>query len=232
MSETGDLIKMRFPSLFSLILFSALFSFSYLSYAGSTESQSLVEKARSCTGIPERLPRLACFDHLFQTPVHKSVSTGTTVVPFSWQQTMDSYNETREGEKTHLNLQTIGELSNAWLTLGATNGRERYKKGPVPVLKMSCIDRISRIELAMPSEVKEARVRLSLVSGDTRYWRTDDTGLLLTAGRGIPAINQMKKIMQERSITLRSNDSSIDGLTFETDTLRDALKPLRERCDW
>lgn len=223
---------MRFPSAFSLCIYSAVMVVSHLSYAGNSGKQTLLQQAESCTTISERLSRLACFDRLFKTPIHKISNTESKIAPFSWQQTMDSFNETREGEKTHLNLQTVGEQSNAWLTLGSTNGRTRYKKGPIPVLKMSCIDRISRIELAMPTEVKEARIKLSLVAGDTRYWRTDDTGLLLSAGRGIPAINQMKQIMREKNITLRSNDVSIDGLTFETDTLHEALKPLRERCDW
>ncbi|MDC0612209.1 type VI secretion system-associated protein TagO [Vibrio sp.] len=214
----------------AIVSLSIVLSFSPLTQADDSVQQ--IQQAKKCSEVPDRLSRLACFDDVFKTPIHRQSLSERQVKPFSWQQAMDSYRDTAKGDKTHLNLQGVGEDYNAWLTVGALNGRKRYSKGPIPVLMMSCIDKISRIELAMPKEVKQAQLRISLVSGDTKFWRTDDTGLLLTAGRGIPAIDQMKKIMRERTITLRSSDPTINGLVFETDTLREDLKPLRKRCDW
>jgi len=232
MSKTGDLISMGRFILVPYWVCGAVLMMSHAVTAQPVFDVEHLQQAQSCTVISDRLARLSCFDHVFKTPLHNVISVTSNVEPFSWRQAMDSFNATQSGEKTHLNLQRKGDRSNAWLTIGAKNGRRKFPQGRIPVLKMSCIDKISRIEIAMPKEIKEARVRLSLVAGDSRYWRTDDSGLLLTTGRGIPAINQMKRMMREQSVTLRSNDKSIDGLVFETDTLNEALKPLRKRCDW
>lgn len=203
------------------------------SAAYATSQESVLAQAKKCTNITERLARLACFDKALKTPIYTQVNSNVPRnVPFSWQQAMDSFAETKPEEIAHLNLQGAGELSNAWLTVGASNPDSRFKEGKRPVLMMSCIDKISRLELALPSELSNGRVKVALVPGDSRLWRSDDSGYLLSAGRGMPAIGQMKRIMREKTITIRASDKTIDGLIFRTESLREDLKPLRERCDW
>ncbi|MEI8630931.1 type VI secretion system-associated protein TagO [Vibrio sp. PP-XX7] len=96
---------------------------------------------------------------------------------------------------------------------------------------MSCIDRISRIDLALPQAIPDPRVKLS-VKNATQYWRSDDTGLLLSSGRGIPAIHLMEKIASQKQTVLHSNSTVVDGLVFDTHQLEKALTPLKQRCGW
>jgi type VI secretion system protein VasI len=42
----------------------------------------------------------------------------------------------------------------------------------------------------------------------------------------------MRIMANKDNTVLRSNSKVIDGLTFDTSGLSDALKPLRTRCDW
>lgn len=199
----------------------------------ATSGESTLSQAKQCSGLTERLERLACFDRVFNTPIPLMVQRhAPRDVPFAWHRAMDSYAATEADEIAHLNLQGVGNISNAWVTLAASNEKERFKEGLRPVLMMSCIDKISRFELALPKELSRGRVRVTLTPGDTRIWRSDDSGYILSAGRGMPAINQMKEIMRQKMIVLRADNKALDGLEFRTGSLSDDLKPIRKRCDW
>ncbi|SJN58205.1 hypothetical protein VR7878_02714 [Vibrio ruber DSM 16370] len=193
-----------------------------------SKPEQLVEQANQCRSVSERLERLRCFDRVFETPLHltplKEQKVGASE---SWLHAMDSLAELGEGKMMHLTEQG----DDAWLILLASNPASQFADDKKPVLMMSCIHRISRVELALPSEIPDARAKVT-IQRETQYWRSDDAGLLLSSGRGMPAISLMRIMAGQDKTVLRSNSKTVDGLTFDTTGLSEALKPLRTRCDW
>jgi type VI secretion system protein VasI len=103
-----------------------------------------------------------------------------------------------------------------------------------PILMLSCLETISRVELVLPQKLQDARVKISIFGDqkDTQTWVSDEEGFVLRTGRGVPAIKAMKAIISSRSLVLRSNSPVIDGLRFDSLNLASTIKPIREKCDW
>lgn len=198
--------------------------------AWAQESNALVMQAEQCRAITGRLERLACFDHVFQTPVDEVASAPKQNVPPSWQRAMQAAG----GSDAAMVLVTEGEGkgSNAWVTLKALNRTTRFEHDAKPILMMSCIDNLSRVELALPSSVDDARIQVSVANAPPEYLRSDDSGVLMSSARGIPAIEMMKSMARAPRLVLRSNAPFADGLQFDAGELNDALSALRERCGW
>ncbi|MCG9583083.1 type VI secretion system-associated protein TagO [Vibrio tubiashii] len=193
--------------------------------AADTTTTMLLEKAQQCTSISERLDRLSCFDEAFQTPTVSNLAVKSDDRPPAWHTAFDS----SEGNGP-LNVVEKGteKEGDAWVTVTAM-----HSDGvPSPVLMMSCINKISRIELALPQAMEDARIRVSVAGGPNQSWRSDDIGVLFSSARGVPAISMMKVMARESRLTLRSNSPVVDGLQFDTTGLSQALKPLRSRCGW
>jgi type VI secretion system protein VasI len=203
--------------------------------AGDTdrsETIRLVEKANQCRELTERLDRLSCFDRVFETPVQEAVEQVLLNTSPSWKRAEEAAKQFSDDQNMVLTEEGEGERSNAWITLQATNEESRFDQKGKPLLLLSCIDNLSRVELALPSEIPDARVKISLARGTTRYWRSDDSGMLLSSGRGMPAIEVMKDMTRDSRAWLRSNSKSVDGLMFDTSRLSELLPALKLRCGW
>jgi type VI secretion system protein VasI len=196
---------------------------------------ALLNQAQQCTKVGERLERLRCFDQLFNTPTQGQAIVIKKQMPATWSRAMDAASKADAQTQMSLNYQGDADAidGDAWLTLTALNSSTSFSDNAKPIMMLSCIDRLSRIELILPQEIPDARVKISLVgSGTTQYWRSDDSGYLLLSGRGIPAIDMMKHMSSDHRSTLRSNSKFIDGLTFNTESLPSVIKALRQRCRW
>jgi type VI secretion system protein VasI len=200
--------------------------------ADTSETGRLVEQANQCRELTERLERLSCFDRVFETPMQAAVGHAVFNTSPSWQRASAAAKRLSADQTMVLTEEGDGELGNAWITLQATNEESRFTQQGKPLLLLSCIDNLSRVELALPSEIPDARVKISLASGTTRYWRSDDSGMLLSSGRGMPAIEVMKDMTRDSRAWLRSNSKSVDGLMFDTSHLSELLPALKRRCGW
>ncbi len=212
-----------FNSLGFLLVVGVLYS--NLSVAGDKALERLGQ-AQQCTSIAERLERLNCFDQLFNTPMvmvrNEDVADDK---PQAWHMAFDS---TSDNQVLNLVKNGSEESGDAWLTL-----RARHVEGEqAPVLLMSCINNISRIELALPEAMDAARIRVSIARGPAQSWRSDDVGVLYSSAQGMPAIAMMKAMSKDSRLILRSNAPQVDGLHFDTAQLSQALIPLKTRCGW
>lgn len=207
---------------------SSLFGLSGMARA-ETARQTL-EAASQCVQIDARLERLACFDRVFETPVQVAMPTVQSHLPPSWQRAMQAVQNSNENWT--LTTEGEGKGSNAWVTLTAINQKTRFADNAKPVLMLSCIDNLSRVELALPSGVSDARIEISAAGVDSQYMRSDDSGTLMSSARGMPAISMMKSMAGQSRLLLRSNAPFADGLQFDTEPLKHALGALRERCGW
>ncbi len=190
-------------------------------------SQQQIEQAQQCTTIVGRLDRLNCFDNAFGVKLSEAVTHKDTH-PLAWTRAMDAVGSSTSNITPVVDGE--GDDSNAWIALKAdtdhSDGRDK------PVLLMSCIDNLSRIELALPTSIEDARVRVAIANHPQQMWRSDDSGVLLSSARGIPAIDLMKSMSRQPFVVIRSNSAAIDGLLFHTDALGEHLPILRERCGW
>jgi type VI secretion system protein VasI len=200
--------------------------------ADRSDTSKLVEKANQCRELTERLDRLSCFDRVFETPLKEAVGQVLLNTSPSWKRADAASKQFSADQNIALTEEGADEHSNAWITLQAINEESRFGQKGKPLLLLSCIDNLSRVELALPSEIPDARVKISLARGTTRYWRSDDSGTLLSSGRGMPAIEVMKDMTRDSRAWLRSNSKSVDGLMFDTSRLSELLPALKLRCGW
>ncbi|KOO16517.1 type VI secretion protein [Vibrio xuii] len=183
------------------------------------------EQADQCRIIAKRLERLRCFDQLFDTPVALKGDKRESDKPKVW---MLAYPENKTGNALGPTLNESDSGEDAWVTLSALPQGEADS----PVLVMSCMDEISRVQLALPKPLIDARISVSVAQGQRESWRSDDEGVVFSSAQGLPAIELMKRMAQQRKVTLRSNSDTVDGLQFDTVALQAALRPLRQRCRW
>lgn len=195
-----------------------------------------LQQATACTQIPAMLDRLACFDKVFDTPANAEnvISTGINK-PEAWERARNSEagrSETETGFVLRYNNPDEPK-SGIWMTATALPDRDQ-KKNEMPILMFSCIDNISRVELVLPEATSAGKARVTVSSGYsvTQRWLSDDTGSIMRAGRGIPAIDVMKALMSGSRAVLRSDLDDIGNLTFDTADLRDTIKPMRNTCRW
>ncbi|MCY9829243.1 type VI secretion system-associated protein VasI [Vibrio chagasii] len=212
---------MKKASIFSLTLWLNGWLFCTLVFANdSTPSQLAL--AQQCTTVIKRLERLRCFDQAMGTPVQQVTHPMSRDRPQAWR---TAFSSALKAQPINVNERHNGDV---WLTISMPQTNE----SPSPVLMMSCINKISRIELALPIALEAARLEISVTSGPKQYWRSDDVGVLFSSARGLPAISMMKAMLKSPRLTLRSNSSLVDGLQFDATDLDSALIPLRQQCGW
>ncbi|WP_037330719.1 type VI secretion system-associated protein VasI [Salinivibrio socompensis] len=191
-----------------------------------------VKQATQCRAVASRLERLACFDRVFNTQVSSAAPADNHLeMPLQWRRATQAAQNS--APKTwSLNQEGEGRGSSAWITLQASNINTTFRGSEQPLLMLSCIDNLSRVELMLPESIDDGRVKLTFPNTQTQYWRNDDSGVVLSSSRGLPAIRLMKALAQDERLTIRSNSQYVDGLTFDTQPLSNALGALRSRCGW
>ncbi|RBW49416.1 type VI secretion system-associated protein TagO [Marinobacter sp. F3R11] len=193
----------------------------------------LLEDARRCTGEPQRLERLACFDEVFGTPLAEGASgTGSgaglhdKALTGRWRA---AYAQA-ETEAAGVSYRNTGKTAGLLVTVPALGVQP-----PRPLLALQCHNNITELTLMLPEPLDEERVSLRLGVSETpdrSAWRVRDNGYVLSIGRGLPAIRAVKGIGSETDIRVYSENSRIDGLLFDLTGFAGAIRPLREACGW
>ncbi|WP_052702405.1 type VI secretion system-associated protein VasI [Marinomonas sp. S3726] len=193
-----------------------------------------------CSLVASRLARLSCFDDVFGTEFEVD-EVAKSSLPIK-ERAMSSELEREDSSAFKITYGDTPELNDSiWVTSSAMPNLEELGKHKgsstqpsTPILMLSCLETISRVELVLPQKLQDARVKISIFGDqkDTQTWVSDEEGFVLRTGRGVPAIKAMKAIISSRSLVLRSNSPVIDGLRFDSLNLASTIKPIREKCDW
>jgi len=188
-----------------------------------------LDDAQSCVKMTSKLERLYCFDRIFSTPLLVG-SSKEKITEHAVVRTRALDNEQRRTSETHfLQGQKANNPDNIWLTASAIGALP-----PRPILMLSCIDGISRVELVLADYVEKNSVLIainkSLKAG--QHWISDDSGFVFRSGRGVPSIKRMQEMLAGESFTLHSDLEQFNDLQFDAQGLRQALKPLRNVCGW
>ena len=196
-----------------------------LSHPSRAEGRTaLLEKAQACAEESSRLERLNCYDALFKTP---TPSGDTSELPALWH-AIERQEAARAADDMGLTVREMGsDVLISVPALGTTP--------PRPVMVMACENLITRFQLHMPVAIDSARVTLEL-SGHggviEQQWRVRDGGQVVSGGRGLPAIDTLRQLLGAEELTLRSDESALDGLRFDVSGLREDIQPLRDACRW
>lgn len=194
--------------------------------------QSRLQLAEACTLIGSRLERLACFDDVFATPLAIDNQYSPTLTS-SVNPRHDAFvMEAERGDKQgflYRSERISEQQSNHWLTASAIGSA-----GTRPVLMLSCVNKISRVEIYFPQPVDANVINVTVRAGrsNRQAWQFDDSGTKLRSGRGLPAIEIMKTMLTGRSMEIQSEHHEVNGLRFDSQNLRQELAPLRQQCGW
>lgn len=209
MPEAGDeLVSMI--GLFSLVL-------------ASSGNAAPLDMARwqLCRSENSPLVRLACYDSLG----NKKEPTGdpAAVHSFAWQAILIQ-EQSRTSDSSPFLLQQDAESGSATLTRPALRGA---------TLAIGCVDSITHIRLRLDSPWRGEQVQIGLdgqPDNSNQGWFIRDRGLLLEYGRGLPAIEELKRWIGHRELQVYSEHDV--SLRIDISGLKEALLPLRQLCRW
>jgi len=202
-------------------------------------SAQLQANVEVCTDTRAPLERLACFDKLYNTPIYPAdvlqqdkPQPATTLTDIIWEQ-----ENRRSGDD-------VGLLSSASIEYVEAE-QERViitvpalaAVGTRPLLSASCSDDITRLQLLLTKPLKAHRLNVELHNGDGKTiaaypWRVSENGYVLDAGRGIPSIKLLQKLLSVERLYINSDESAVNDIHFDITQLPKKIGALQQACHW
>ncbi|PJG59928.1 type VI secretion system-associated protein VasI [Aeromonas cavernicola] len=179
------------------------------------------ERWQACQREAAPLVRLACYDAIGNS--NQPGSPGGAVKSAAWQ-AIWAQEQTRTPDSPAFLLQQDEGSGSATLTRPALRGA---------TLAIGCVDSITHIRLRLDTPWQAEGVQLALdgqASNRAQNWFIRDQGLLLEYGRGLPAIEELKRWIGHRELQLGANQGA--QLRIDLTGLQEALQPLRQQCRW
>ncbi|WP_087500842.1 type VI secretion system-associated protein VasI [Pseudomonas sp. SID14000] len=196
---------------------------------------ALASPVRDCPGIVSNVERLACFDEAAKTPAYviKRQWSAPEQGAASVLRVMANEAAREPDDLTFIASTDEGDLRMHGLVISAP---AIASAEPRPYLAISCVEGISRLQFisARPLDARWVRVQLQGMRGATvaRPWQVMENGQVLDAGRGLPAIEQIKKLIGAQRIRLLSDKPEVDGLMFDAQGLDPLISKARSTCRW
>ncbi|MDR0183463.1 type VI secretion system-associated protein TagO [Lysobacter sp. UC] len=209
-----------------------------------------VQALSACTVVRDPADRLACFDRAAGT-TDAVVVAALTSKPMPVK--APSTTADAESVPPIVNLVEQVEADRAVddrraraRDFGAdgTEGHHRYvisiptpDMAPRAWLAISCIEAISRLQLVVSEPVDDAQARIALnldgrpLTGEQR-WQVLGQGRVIDAGRGLVAIETLRRIGNGEQLRMRSDVPALDGLTFNANGLSARIAEQRRACRW
>ena len=162
---------------------------------------------------------------------HTVLSAGVRGAGEAWTRATEQ-EKRREGNTTELLVtQVPGERPTVVITTPAIG-----HVPPRPVLMFSCVDNITRMQVALmhPLDVHDIAVTLNADNRALRsHWFVRENGTLLESSRGLSGIDEIKQLFGAKTLTVDTGaDNAAGKLTFNIDGLARAIAPLRDACHW
>jgi len=212
-----------------------------MTFMGTSQAarKALTDSPEQCVRIASSLDRLECFDAYFKSPVYlkkNARSDGQSRYPHVFTMAI-SQERTRNNKNITLLQKSYqerddNEQQRVMLTAPALSGFI-----PRPLLIISCVQNITRFQIGLREKIAEGEIKLNLeLDGQPRYtdyrWRVVGNDHLVDAGRGLPGIEFIKTLFNHQRLKFSSENSRINGLTFDISQLSEKIKPLRQSCHW
>jgi len=212
---------------------------------GGDAATDAVAAGRSCRAIVSAIERLACFDAEAGTPpaTAADITAPAAAAPAAMVRVPDivglvQRNESRrKADHAGVMLLRVGDAipgqDKVVISAPALTGSE-----PRPLLAISCLQNISRLQLitAEPLDVSRVSIRVLLDGrpiSERRPWQVVEDGTVTDAGRGLVAIEQLRHLTRaSQQMQLESDHASFHGLSFDTEALHELMAQQREACHW
>ncbi|KLV47244.1 type VI secretion-associated protein [Aeromonas caviae] len=176
---------------------------------------------QACRQEPSPLVRLACYDAIGNGAA--SAAEGAAPKSAAWQ-AIWAQEQARTPASAPFLLQSDEARGSETLTRPALRGA---------TLAIGCVDSITHIRLRLDSPWSGEKVQVELdgqPSAGSQSWFIRDQGLLLEYGRGLPAIEELKRWQGHRELQVRADNGAL--LRVDLSGLKEALAPLRQQCRW
>ncbi|MFP2423561.1 type VI secretion system-associated protein VasI [Pseudescherichia vulneris] len=183
-------------------------------------------KVMDCREETSPLIRLECYDQALSTTTEIAINQ-TRSGPV-WQKAMDQEKRRNSHSTTFLLTQIPGNNPTVVITTPAIG-----IPPPRPVLMLSCIDNITRLQIALTTQPKDGSVNIA--ADNDRFsvqWFLRENGYLLESSRGLAGIEEIKRLMPAKTLTIDSLERGFPRLTFNISQLTEVVKPLRNACHW
>lgn len=217
-----------------LVLGSLLFSGTHPLLGGATAADETAADRQlmsvmACRGESSPLVRLECYDNALTPAVGE---TGKITQPLSagpaWQKAIGQEKKRLDHSTAFLVSEGTGDNSSVFITTPALGIAP-----PRPILMFSCVDNITRMQIALNEPQTDGAVKISADNDrfDAR-WFLRENGYLLESSRGLAGIDEIKRLMEAKTLIIEGAGSGFPRLTFNISQLTQVLKPLRSACHW
>ncbi|MFU2315793.1 type VI secretion system-associated protein VasI [Rahnella sp. PCH160] len=226
---------------FLLLPFASGQAFSDTSNPELSPAESTLKAMSACRAEPASLERLDCYDRLL-TPVYPDFSGALVqakVQGEAWQRAFSQEAQRDDHSTQFLTKLTEGERPSVVITTPALGSLP-----PRPVLMFSCIDNITRMQIALPKPLNgqpDITMTTEKIHVNT-HWFLRENDSLLESSRGLPGIDEIKQLFGAKTLTVTFNTSGHDvsanknaalsSLTFTISDLEKTLDPMRVACHW
>lgn len=203
-------------------------------YAGDApDAQNTLSAMSACRLEPAALERLDCYDRILtpQTSGFEGALVKARYEGEAWKRAFGQEKQRADNSTTLLITRTEGERPTVIITTPALGNIP-----PRPVLMFSCVDNITRMQVALTHSLKgnDLPIMLHTEAGQLRtHWFIRENGMLLEASRGLTGIDEIKWLFGAKTLTVDTGTKSTAGkLTFNISGLAQTITPLREACHW
>ncbi|WED78430.1 type VI secretion system-associated protein VasI [Aeromonas allosaccharophila] len=176
---------------------------------------------QACRREPSPLIRLACYDALGNEAM-PSGSKESTKSP-AWL-AIEEQELARVPDSPSFLLRQDEESGTAVLTRPALRGA---------TLAIGCVNSITHIRLRLDAPWRGETVEVALdgqATHSSQSWFIRDQGWLLEYGRGLPAIEELKRWIGHRELQVQAANGAL--LRVDLSGLKEALIPVRQQCRW
>ncbi|HCL5345257.1 TPA: type VI secretion system-associated protein TagO [Salmonella enterica] len=198
-----------------------------------TNTQAMVTAMMTCRREPAALERLDCYDRIlapeqagFERALVKASYEGE-----AWKRAFSQEKTRQDNSTTLMMTQSDGERPTVIITTPAIGNVP-----PRPVLMFSCVDNITRMQVALTQAIMQNDIAVTLTTDTGRFqshWFIRENGTLLESSRGLSGIDEIKQLFGVKTLTIDTGTNSAAGkLTFNIDGLAKTIAPLREACHW
>ncbi|EBB0697887.1 type VI secretion system-associated protein TagO [Salmonella enterica] len=197
------------------------------------DEQVTLEAMSACRKEPAALERLDCYDRILAPQFDSGFAGALVKAHYDGEARKRAFEQEaqRADNSTALLLtRTEGERPAVIITTPAIGSLP-----PRPVLMFSCVDNITRMQVALASPRQDSDIPVTLKTDNgllRSHWFVRENGYLLEASRGLAGIDEIKQLFDAKTLTLETGNGSSGQLTFNIDGLAQTLAPLREACHW
>ncbi|MBW7982466.1 type VI secretion system-associated protein VasI [Enterobacillus tribolii] len=192
------------------------------------DDKAQLAAVQACRQEPAPLLRLDCYDNALANN-EIPVIPQPALAGAAWQRAMTQERQRDDHSTTFLVTDSGGDNPLVVLTTPAIG-----VPPPRPVLMFSCVDNITRLQVALMTPVRESDGTVLLATERSSVnvgWFVRENGFLLESSRGLAGIEEIRQLFGAQRLTLTPPGAST-RLTFNITGLAQEIEPLRNACHW